>query len=130
MDRCVHAANVSHRLVNRQLPKERLSLSRLGFISASDYQEADLAGGATLTTLSFQNVSHRFGDFQAVDALSLEMAEGEIVCLLGPSGCGKTTSLRLAAGLETLQEGRIRICLLYTSPSPRDLSTSRMPSSA
>lgn len=62
-----------------------------------------------MTTLSFQNVSHRFGDFQAVDALSLEMAEGEIVCLLGPSGCGKTTSLRLAAGLETLQEGRICI---------------------
>ncbi len=62
-----------------------------------------------MTTLSFQNVSHRFGDFQAVDSLSLDMAEGEIVCLLGPSGCGKTTSLRLAAGLETLQQGRIAI---------------------
>ena len=62
-----------------------------------------------MTTLSFQNVSHRFGDFLAVDALSLEMVEGEIVCLLGPSGCGKTTSLRLAAGLETLQAGQITI---------------------
>lgn len=62
-----------------------------------------------MTALSFQNVSHQFGDFRAVDDLSLDVMEGEIVCLLGPSGCGKTTSLRLAAGLETLQAGQISI---------------------
>ncbi len=46
---------------------------------------------------------------KAVDGLSLDIDDGEILCLLGPSGCGKTTSLRLAAGLEDLQQGRIEI---------------------
>lgn len=41
--------------------------------------------------------------------VSLEVAPGEIVCLLGPSGCGKTTTLRMAAGLETAQQGRIHL---------------------
>lgn len=60
-------------------------------------------------TLSISNVSHRFGSTLAVSEVSLEVAAGEIVCLFGPSGCGKTTLLRIAAGLERLQEGRISI---------------------
>ena len=59
--------------------------------------------------LELQAVSHRFGDVLAVDRLDLAVGEGEVVCLLGPSGCGKTTVLRLAAGLEALQEGHISI---------------------
>ena len=62
-----------------------------------------------MTTLRLKDISHRFGETLAVDDLSLEIGEGEIVCLLGPSGCGKTTSLRLAAGLEDLQSGSIEI---------------------
>jgi iron(III) transport system ATP-binding protein len=62
-----------------------------------------------LAKLRFSDVTHRFGPLKAVDGLSLDLAEGEILCLLGPSGCGKTTSLRLAAGLEELQAGRIEI---------------------
>ena len=62
-----------------------------------------------MAKLRFSDVSHRFGPLKAVDSLSLDLGEGEILCLLGPSGCGKTTSLRLAAGLEELQEGRIEI---------------------
>ena len=59
--------------------------------------------------LALSGVSHRFGDVLAVDELDLTVGEGEVVCLLGPSGCGKTTVLRLAAGLEPLQEGEIAI---------------------
>lgn len=68
--------------------------------------DADL-NAETPTALALQSISHRFGSVLAVDDLSLELEPGELVCLLGPSGCGKTTALRLAAGLETLQQGRI-----------------------
>ena len=59
--------------------------------------------------LVLENVSHRYDADWAVRELGLAVDPGEIVCLLGPSGCGKTTVLRLAAGLEPLQTGRIRV---------------------
>ena len=59
--------------------------------------------------LELTNVSHRFGEALAVDGVSIHVDAGEFVCLLGPSGSGKSTLLRLAAGLETLQSGRIAI---------------------
>src|SRR6266436_5341367 len=55
----------------------------------------------------FENVSRRFGDVAAVDRLSLDIYRNEFFALLGPSGCGKTTLLRLLAGFERPDEGRI-----------------------
>jgi spermidine/putrescine transport system ATP-binding protein len=52
-------------------------------------------------------VSKRFGTHAAVDDVSLEIAEGEFFSLLGPSGCGKTTTLRMVAGFELPDKGRI-----------------------
>ncbi|MGI8724008.1 MAG: ABC transporter ATP-binding protein [Methyloceanibacter sp.] len=57
--------------------------------------------------LTFDDVSRRYGDTVALDHVSLDVAPGEIVCLLGPSGCGKTTLLRLAAGVERPSSGRV-----------------------
>jgi len=55
----------------------------------------------------FEAVSKRFAGVSAVEGLSLDIFPGEFFALLGPSGCGKTTLLRLLAGLETLDGGRI-----------------------
>ena len=51
----------------------------------------------------------RYGDFTALNGVSLDIREGEFFTLLGPSGCGKTTTLRMIAGLETPTEGEIII---------------------
>src|ERR1700761_568120 len=57
--------------------------------------------------LRIDAVVKKFGQFRAVDALSLDIHAGEFFALLGPSGCGKTTLLRMLAGFETPDEGRI-----------------------
>jgi putrescine transport system ATP-binding protein len=57
--------------------------------------------------LRIEGVSKQFGTFRAVDRLSLDIGAGEFFALLGPSGCGKTTLLRMLAGFETPDEGRI-----------------------
>ncbi len=63
--------------------------------------------GDTAAGLSMSGISHAYGEHQVLNAVSVDVAPGELVCLLGPSGCGKTTLLRIAAGLEPLQSGRI-----------------------
>lgn len=57
--------------------------------------------------ISIRNVTKRFGDFTAVDDLSLDIYEREFFALLGASGCGKSTLLRMLAGFETPNEGAI-----------------------
>ena len=59
--------------------------------------------------IRIDDVSKKFGDFVAVDDVSLKIYKGEIFCLLGGSGCGKTPLLRMLAGFEMPSEGRIHI---------------------
>ena len=62
-----------------------------------------------MTQITFEHVVKRFGSVTAVNDVTLTVGDGEFVALLGPSGCGKTTTLRLIAGLEFADEGRILI---------------------
>lgn len=57
--------------------------------------------------LRIQNVTKTFGRFVALANVSLDVTRGEFVCILGPSGCGKTTLLRIVAGLEEQDSGRV-----------------------
>jgi len=57
----------------------------------------------------FDRVTKKYGSVTAVDDVSFEVAQGELVTLLGPSGCGKTTTLRMVAGLEAVTAGRVLI---------------------
>jgi spermidine/putrescine transport system ATP-binding protein len=59
------------------------------------------------SAVRIDQVTRRFGSFEAVRDISLEIKAGEFFSLLGPSGCGKTTLLRIIAGLETPNQGRV-----------------------
>jgi putrescine transport system ATP-binding protein len=68
--------------------------------------------------IRFENVTKRFGDFVAVDNLTLNIYEKEFFALLGASGCGKTTLMRMLAGFEKPTEGRITLDGQDISPIP------------
>jgi putrescine transport system ATP-binding protein len=70
-------------------------------------QELATRPAETRPLVRFDAVTKRFGSVAAVDGLSLDIHEREFFALLGPSGCGKTTLLRLLAGFETPDDGRI-----------------------
>src|SRR6266576_4965845 len=65
------------------------------------------ADAADIPLLRIDAVAKKFGGIRAVDRLSLDIRAGEFFALLGPSGCGKTTLLRMLAGFETPDQGRI-----------------------
>jgi multiple sugar transport system ATP-binding protein len=78
-----------------------------------------------LASVTFENVTKRFDDVVAVDALDLAVDDGEFMVLLGPSGCGKTTALRMIAGLEHITDGKLLICdqvVNDSDPARRDVS--------
>ncbi|MFE1599631.1 putative 2-aminoethylphosphonate ABC transporter ATP-binding protein [Methylobacterium sp. ID0610] len=70
------------------------------------------------TFLAIEGLSKRFGPFQALAGIDLAIARGEFVCFLGPSGCGKTTLLRMIAGLDRQDTGRIRLGGVDVSTAP------------
>jgi len=73
----------------------------------SSKTESPAAATADIPLLRIDAVVKKFGPFSAVDRLSLDIRAGEFFALLGPSGCGKTTLLRMLAGFETPDGGRI-----------------------
>ncbi|MDD5299731.1 MAG: ABC transporter ATP-binding protein [Gallionella sp.] len=79
-----------------------------------------------MSLLELKNVTRRFGDFTAVDNVSLNIEAGEFFTLLGPSGCGKTTILRMIAGFDLPDAGQILLDgkdLADTPPEQRPVRT-------
>ena len=84
---------------------------------------ADQPAATRVIHLRVEGVTKRFGAFAALDAVSLEVEKGKLVCFLGPSGCGKTTMLRVIAGLEVQDAGSIAIAgrdVSHLPPAQRD----------
>lgn len=79
-----------------------------------------------MALLEIRNVTRRFGDFTAVDNISISIEVGEFFTLLGPSGCGKTTLLRMIAGFDLPDAGQILLDgkdMLGTPPEKRPIHT-------
>ncbi len=74
--------------------------------------------------LELQNLQRNFGPVKALDGIEIQLGEGEFLSLLGPSGCGKTTALRLVAGFDRPDGGRIVVDgkdITNVSPNKRDM---------
>ena len=88
--------------------------------------------------LKIKNLHASVEDTKILKGLNLEVKSGEVHAIMGPNGSGKSTLASVIAGREDydVTDGEINFqgtdlgCLLYTSPSPRDRTRSRMPSSA
>lgn len=78
------------------------------------------------TILELQSIAKRFGETDVLNGVSIAIGRGEFITLLGPSGCGKTTTLRIIAGLETPDEGRVLLNgkdVTAAEPNQRDVNT-------
>ncbi len=78
-----------------------------------------------MASVTYNNVTKRFGDVVAVNNLDIHVEDKEFLVLVGPSGCGKTTALRLLAGLEDITEGQIQIgdrVVNDIAPKDRDIA--------
>src|SRR3954466_13027975 len=77
-----------------------------------------------MTYLQLENLHRDFGTVKALNGINIDLGEGEFLSLLGPSGCGKTTALRLVAGFDRPDEGRIVVAdkdVTGVAPNKRDM---------
>ena len=89
-------------------------------------QEPPVSDSEKQVEVGLYGVTKRFGDMVAVDDVTIEVARGEFFSLLGPSGCGKTTSLRMIAGFEEPNEGRVVLTgqdIVGVPPFKRNVNT-------
>jgi sn-glycerol 3-phosphate transport system ATP-binding protein len=78
-----------------------------------------------MANIILDNVRKKYGSIEAIQGVSLDIADGELVVLVGPSGCGKSTLLRMIAGLESITGGTISIgdrVVNELEPSERDIA--------
>ncbi|WP_274631284.1 ABC transporter ATP-binding protein [Arvimicrobium flavum] len=78
-----------------------------------------------MTEVTLSGIRKRYGGVEIIPGLDLQIEDGEFVVLVGPSGCGKSTLLRMIAGLESIDDGELRIagrCVNELSPRDRDIA--------
>lgn len=78
-----------------------------------------------MQSLKIQNIGKKFGSFEALKNINLEIEAGQFLILVGPSGCGKSTLLNMIAGLESVTEGKILIGdrdVTHLNPKDRDIA--------
>src|SRR5438105_6107290 len=107
-------------LASATAAKARRSYTKYSFLDSQS------PGGSSMAEIKLEQLTKIYPDgTKAVDALDLEIADGELVVLVGPSGCGKTSALRMVAGLEDITDGKVWIGVQVVNkvpPKDRDIA--------